>query len=194
METIQVMEAKQAVRQACKSKRAALSIADCESWTGPLMDNIINSPEYKQAQSIMAYLAMPKEANLDEVIRHALEHGKSIYVPVCIDKSSMIAARLTSLESVTSGILHIRIPCEPHEVIDPKDLDLILVPGAGFDRLGGRMGMGNGYYDRFLAGLSTRTFIGVCWSMQVLDTPIPMDKQDQRMSKIITEAGIIHCV
>lgn len=136
------MNTKEAVRRACKAQRAALSVADCNTWTTLLTDQIVNSPEYISANTIMAYLAMPKEANLDDVIRHALEHGKSVYVPVCTDKTTMIAVRLKSLESITRGVLNIRIPSEPYEVINPHDLDLILVPGAGFDRQGGRMGMG----------------------------------------------------
>ena len=188
------MITKEAVRQACKSQRAALSIADCESWAPKLCHEIVQLPQYEQAQSIMAYLAMPKEANLGDVIRHALEHGKSVYVPVCTDKTTMIAVRLKSLESITRGVLNIRIPSEPYEVINPHDLDLILVPGAGFDRQGGRMGMGNGYYDRFLKELSSSTYMGVCWAIQIWDEPIPMDELDQRMNKIVTEQGVIHCV
>ena len=68
------------------------------------------------------------------------------------------------------------------------------MPGAGFDRHGGRMGMGNGYYDRFLKELLPSTFMGVCWAVQLWDTLIPMDELDQRMSKIVTEQGVIHCV
>ncbi len=85
------MNTKEAVRRACKSQRAALSVADCNTWTTLLTEQIVNCPEYISANAIMAYLAMPKEANLDDVIRHALEHGKSVYVPVCTDKTTMIA-------------------------------------------------------------------------------------------------------
>ncbi len=102
------MNTKEAVRRACKAQRAALSVADCHRWTPMLTEQIVNTPEYKSANSIMAYLAMPKEANLDDVIRHALEHGKSVYVPVCTDKTTMIAVRLKSLESITRGVLNIR--------------------------------------------------------------------------------------
>ena len=54
------MNTKEAVRQACKSQRAALSVADCRSWTPMLTNQIVNSPEYISAKNIMAYLAMPK--------------------------------------------------------------------------------------------------------------------------------------
>ena len=140
----------------------------------------------------MAYLAMPKEANLDDVIEHALHAGKRVYVPVCIDKTTMIAVRLHNLDDVVHGVLNIRVPKEPYEIIDPKDIDLILVPGSGFDRNGGRMGMGNGYYDRFLKELSPSNYIAVAWQAQIMDKPIPMERYDQRMPTIVTEQGVIH--
>lgn len=188
------MITKEAVRQACKSQRAALSIADCESWAPKLCHEIVQLPQYEQAQSIMAYLAMPKEANLDDVIEHALQAGKRVYVPVCTDKTTMIAVRLHNLHDVVHGVLNIRVPKEPYEIIDPKDIDFVLVPGAGFDRHGGRMGMGNGYYDRFLKELSPSNYIGVAWEAQIMENPIPMERYDQRMPAIVTEQGVIHVI
>lgn len=188
------MLSKEAVRQACKSRRAALSVADCKAWTDDLTSVITNLDQYKQANSIMAYLAMPKEANLDPVIEHALQSGKSVYVPVCVDKTRMIAVRLYNLQSVVNGVLNIRIPMEPYETINPKEIDFILVPGAGFDQHGGRMGMGNGYYDRFLQELSPSTYMGVAWQAQILDTIIPMDDHDRRMPAIVTEQGLVDII
>ena len=68
------------------------------------------------------------------------------------------------------------------------------MPGAGFDRQGGRMGWGMGIMIDF-----SRNFHQVhLWAYVGLSkygmTPIPMDALDQRMSKIVTEQGIIHCV
>lgn len=186
------MTSKEAVRQACKSRRTALSVDDSAVWTEQLTYHITSLASYRQAERIMAYLAMPKEANLDKLIEYALKDGKDVYVPVCIDRTTMIAVRLHSLEAVERGLLGIRVPKEPYEVLDAKDLDLILVPGLGFDHLGGRMGMGNGYYDRFLAELSPTSYIGVAWSMQVLDMPIPMEEHDCRMVMVVTEQGVIH--
>ena len=48
------MNTKEAVRRACKSQRAALSVADCNTWTSMLTEQIVNTPEYKSANSIMA--------------------------------------------------------------------------------------------------------------------------------------------
>ena len=183
---------KEAVRQECKSRRAALSMDDCKEWASLLKQQILSLDAYKNAQSIMAYLAMPREANLDAVITHALAEGKAVYVPVCTDKETMIAVRLRSMDDVVRGVLNIRIPPEPYEIMDPTNIDLILVPGAGFDEQGGRMGMGNGYYDRFLSKLSPAQYMAVAWEAQIWDTPIPMETYDQRMPAIVTERRVIH--
>lgn len=185
------MLTKEAVRLACKAKRAALRADECLSWAQALGQQIVDLPEYESAQSVMLYLAMPKEANVDSVITQALQDGKEVYVPVCIDKTHMIAAQLQSLADVETGVLHIRIPKEPYRTIDPEQLDLVLVPGLAFDRYGGRMGMGNGYYDRFLQKVQSHHFIGVGWQMQVLEDPIPMGEWDMPMTKIVTEQELI---
>ena len=187
------MDTKEAVRLACKTKRAALRAEDCEQWTIALTREIVKLSQYKKAQKIMLYLAMPREANLDAVITQALQDGKDVYVPVCTDKTTMIAVRLHSLSDVTTGVLHIRIPNEPYDIINPSELDHVLVPGVGFDYRGGRMGMGNGYYDRFLSILRPEQFIGVCWNMQILSQEIPMEDYDVRMTQLITETGLLQC-
>ncbi len=74
-----------------------------------LTEQIVNTPEYKSQH--YGLFGDAKEANLDDNDSSCfLEHGKSVYVPVCTDKTTMIAVRLKSLESITRGVLNIRIP------------------------------------------------------------------------------------
>lgn len=178
---------KQTMRLAFKARRQAMSEAECNERANALCANILASKAYVEAKSIMAYLAMPKEANLDALIEHALKAGKRVYVPVCISKTEMVAAELTSLDAVTIGVLRIRIPKEPYSCIAPTDLDLILVPGVAFDTAGGRMGMGAGYYDRFLADVPAECCVGVAWDTQVVSESIPMDVHDKRLAALITD-------
>ena len=185
------MVSKEAVRLACKTKRAALCADECALWAQDLATQVLALPEYQQAHSIMLYLAMPKEANLDAVVEQALADGKQVYVPVCVDKTKMVAARLTSMDDIEYGVLHIRIPKSPYEIIKPEDIDLVMVPGAGFDRQGGRMGMGNGYYDRFLQSVRPGHFVAVAWQAQLSEDTIPMEDYDVRMTKIVTEQAVI---
>jgi 5-formyltetrahydrofolate cyclo-ligase len=74
----------------------------------------------------------------------------------------------------------------------------VLVPGVVFDRHGGRIGFGKGYYDAFLgragriAGFRTIR-IGVAWDFQVRGAVLPADRHDVRMDMIVTEKRVIIC-
>jgi 5-formyltetrahydrofolate cyclo-ligase len=77
-------------------------------------------------------------------------------------------------------------------------LDVILVPGLRFDRYGGRLGFGGGYYDRVLAWRASHSpqavLCGVC-EMGMLDMGrLPIEPHDQRVDAVMTPDGIISCV
>lgn len=67
----------------------------------------------------------------------------------------------------------------------------ILVPGLAFDRRGGRLGRGRGYYDRALKGYGGMK-VGIAFSCQILDG-IPLEDWDLEMDAIITEQSVISC-
>jgi len=77
---------------------------------------------------------------------------------------------------------------------------IVLVPGRVFDRQGGRIGRGKGYYDRFLRSLRRRLSdgrknieviaIGICFSVQVI-TEVPRTEQDEPIDHLITEEGMV---
>ena len=65
----------------------------------------------------------------------------------------------------------------------------VLVPGLAFDRQGGRLGRGRGYYDRALEGYRGMK-VGIAFSCQILER-IPLEAWDLRMDAIITEQFVI---
>ncbi len=78
---------------------------------------------------------------------------------------------------------------EKAEEADVSLLEAVVVPGVAFDRHGGRMGYGGGFYDRFLAGLDRLPFlVGVGFSMQVVEH-VPLEPHDIRLDGIVTEKG-----
>jgi 5-formyltetrahydrofolate cyclo-ligase len=69
-----------------------------------------------------------------------------------------------------------------------SELDLIMVPGVGFDSRGGRTGMGKGYYDKCLEhARSDAAIVAVCFECQIFEE-IPVQSHDIYMDKVITEA------
>lgn len=69
--------------------------------------------------------------------------------------------------------------------------DVILIPLVAFDRHGGRLGYGGGYYDRTLPLYPQAALIGYGLSSQERDG-LPMDEHDHRLPVIVTEREIIH--
>ena len=81
-------------------------------------------------------------------------------------------------------------PDESASVVDPTDLDILLVPGLLFDRSGGRLGRGKGYYDRFLRSLPRSTArIGVTTDASIVEG-VPTDDHDERVDWLATESGV----
>ena len=70
--------------------------------------------------------------------------------------------------------------------------DFLLVPLLAFDRRGGRIGYGAGYYDRTLAMLPGRFRLGVAYAAQELDE-VPTGPYDARLDAVATEYGVIIC-
>lgn len=79
---------------------------------------------------------------------------------------------------------------EPSPEASPAgfSFDLILVPGMAFDRRGGRLGRGRGYYDRFLASASG-FLAGICFDDQLVPE-VPCDSHDVRMNEVVTPSEI----
>jgi 5-formyltetrahydrofolate cyclo-ligase len=75
-------------------------------------------------------------------------------------------------------------------------VSLVLLPLVAFDDAGGRLGMGGGYYDRFLGALPTGLrprLVGLAHEIQRSPVPLPADNWDIPLDDIITEAGWRRC-
>lgn len=123
-------------------------------------------PAYQEAMSVGMFLSMPKgEIDTDPALAHAIEAGKSIYVPQVGQNFESTEMKLVKVVTHSASDLELfhhswprnkwGIPEPPvdmalHEA-QPGDIDLLVVPGLAFDSAGDRLGQGKGYYDRFLA-------------------------------------------
>ena len=71
-----------------------------------------------------------------------------------------------------------------------RELDLVIVPGVGSAADGGRMGNGQGYYDRLLERVRTDCpLIGLCYECQLFDDP-DRGPHDVFMDKVVTERAV----
>jgi 5-formyltetrahydrofolate cyclo-ligase family len=74
--------------------------------------------------------------------------------------------------------------------LEPKDVDLVLVPGVAFTKTMGRLGQGGGYYDRVLSRLAPNGLrIGIAFEAQMTDG-LPLASHDVAMDAVLTEVGV----
>ena len=157
---------------------------------------IIESLEYKAADTIFAYMALPDEVDLNPVILDALKNGKNVAVPKIISQIDGIikfffldkTKKLT--EQTATGTYDIQEPDETNPAtLDTSHKTLILVPGRAFTKDGDRLGRGKGYYDRFLSNALCRcarnnvVLAGVCFDFQIKKS-LPVDDRDFKMDII----------
>lgn len=183
-------EVKREIRRKMLALRRALSDDEAVKKAESLTSWILTLPEYKKAKRIMAFLAMKGESNLDGLIARALSDGKEVYVPVCLPERQMEAGRLLDMDHFVRGPLGLRDLPKGYDTVSPEKLDLVLVPGVACDRKGNRLGMGAGYYDRYLVHVPFEKRIAALWDFQVAEA-IPSEPFDERMARIVTDKGII---
>jgi len=159
-----------------------------------IQNRIIHHPVYKKSQHIAVYLHLNNEVPTDLIIADILARNKICYVPR-IDGDVMSFKRVYDQKDVLSfppGVFGILEPPPDPEREDPillKHLDLVIIPGLGFDQFGGRLGKGKGYYDRFISQceqvLTERPFlIGIAWKEQMVDR-VPMEPTDRMLHQVI---------
>ncbi len=155
---------------------------------------LIHLPEYKSAKTAMWYLDCRTELRTQHALPTLLASGQKIVIPYCVGHELRLWY-LHSLHELVPGRYGILEPPETRwndktRTVDIKQVDLIVVPGVGFDRLGHRLGNGQGYYDRLLARVRQDTMIiALCYQSQIFDN-IPVGPFDVQMHKTITEKHI----
>jgi len=152
---------------------------------------LVELPEYRRAEIVMIFLSTPKEVDTSQIALHCWSNLKRVLAPkVSWEQRRMLPIEIKSLTSdVHAGVMGIREPIEGWP-IPVADIDLVIVPGLGFDVTGNRLGRGRGFYDGFL---SHRDFRGVSCALaleeQVVER-VPRDETDVRVHMLVTDARV----
>lgn len=164
-----------AIRQHCLTIRNKLSSAQHRAASLSVCEQIISSDHYRQAQHIAAYLSVGKEIDLQQLIQQALQDGKHIYLPR-IAGQEMVFLRHTEQSPLIENRFGILEPVAESPATQCHLLDLIYLPLVAFDSQGQRIGMGGGYYDRYLNHVKDKALplrIGVAHPQQKVANCLP---------------------
>ncbi|MCA9242693.1 MAG: 5-formyltetrahydrofolate cyclo-ligase [Phycisphaerales bacterium] len=178
--------------------RAALANVDSEKrvvLSAAICARAIAQSEYASASVIMAFLSLPDEVDTGDLIGAALRAGKRVAAPCADwDSKTMRVAPLTSVDRVVETGRHgLREPIAGSvgASIPLGDIDLVIVPGLGFDESGARLGRAAGFYDRFLAQPELRAKrMALALDRQIVER-LPTEPHDQPVDLIVTESRVI---
>lgn len=159
-----------------------------------MLSRLYHLLEYQKSSSVMAYISMADEVQLRELLVHSLSKKKLTGVPYVFAKGMMGAVRLKELDSLVAGAYGIPTVAEDgRELLPAGSFDIVIVPGVAFSENGSRLGMGAGFYDRFLSEREPQAYrIALCFDSQLVPE-IPVEEHDQRVDAIITETRFIKC-
>lgn len=175
-----------------RQQRLALTPEEKADLDSQMCRQFLQSPLYQNCRQLFCFVSLPQEPQTMAILEHALQHGKCVAVPRCLPDHTMQFFALRpekelaeQLETGTYGVLE---PLKDLAVSLPESTGqpLCLVPGLAFDRHGGRLGYGAGYYDRFFARYPHITKIGYAASKFVV-ADVPMEPTDQRLDGLATE-------
>lgn len=135
---------------------------------------------------LASYLAMPDEIDVTRV--HELSRCRVLVSRTHSDRSLTFHELGTArVERHAYGFLQ---PSADQPVVEPDDIDVILVPGLVFGRDGSRIGRGAGIYDRFLSSLPSGVVrVGVATDRTLVET-VPMEEHDALVHWVATETGV----
>ena len=147
---------------------------------------------WRAARVVALYQACGPELDLAVVRAGAHAAGKVVALPR-VEGERLVLHRVSAETPLRRSALGVPEPPADTPRVDLASLDLIIVPGLGFDRRGGRLGQGGGYYDRLLATLPAAVRrIGIGYDVQWVEA-IPREAHDGELHAIVTPAGWVDC-
>ena len=182
-------EEKNLQRKAGIAARRALPDAARGAANAALCAHLAALSAFARAKTLLVYAAFGGEADLAALIRQAEQAGKTVAYPICGEGFALTAA-VPGPDGWEIGAYGIRTPIASRaRILRPEELDLVLVPCTAFDAACRRVGMGKGYYDRYLPRCQNAVTIGVAFDCQRVEHAAS-GTLDAVLDAFVTEKGV----
>lgn len=162
--------------------------------SGAVVQRILNLPEYEAAALVSAFVGVGTEVDTLPLIETALARGKRVAVPWVDGRVLRLfdLVRVGDLAPAPFGLLEPPpdLRADASREVTPAEVDLFVVPGVAFDRAGGRLGHGRGYYDGLLARARAGVpFVAAAFECQLVER-VPMSPRDVPIDMVATELAL----
>lgn len=161
-----------------RSRRAQLALAGSE-W-------------FRLAQTILLYLPFRGEVETALLAERARAAGKRLVLPR-VERRPVKRLGLHRWDGEpVPGAYGILEPAPNWPLVEPREVELVVLPGVAFDRQGNRLGYGGGYYDRTLPLMDQAVRVALAYSFQVV-AALPAEAHDVPLHGVATEDELIIC-
>lgn len=177
-----------------QSVRTSFSAEQAHVVGEAISDQLTGWSGWHRASAVALFATLRGEVDTRPLIQLVLREGKRLAFPRMVAGSTLEFAVVEDFESLQPGRYGVFEPDRRCPALSMGGSDVVCVPGLAFDRSGGRLGRGAGYYDRALAELGGNRgrpqIIGVGFARQIVES-VPMHSLDVRMDGVVTEAGFL---
>lgn len=182
---------KHIIREEILKKRGKLDEKEWIEKSDNIQNKFLNSDFYRKAGAVLLYCHFDREVRTDLLIKDALNRNKIVCVPFNNWKTmTFFPARIYSLDEIDRKG-KIPQPFIP-EPFPAEYINLAVIPGVVFDLYGNRIGMGKGFFDRFIENTGEDMLkAAFAFDLQVLEEKLPVDLWDRKIDVIITETRTI---
>ena len=175
---------KKELRKQIRAAKKAVPFCEKCSRSIPIMQQVEQLPQFRDAQTILLYWSMEDEVQTHDFVNRWSQQ-KTLLLP-CVDGDDLRLRQYTGPECLKEGEqFGIGEPTGP-EFTDLNSVQMIIVPGVAFDRHNNRMGRGRGFYDRLLKSTPNAYKVGVAFNFQMVEL-VPTEEFDVPMNAVITE-------
>jgi 5-formyltetrahydrofolate cyclo-ligase len=149
---------------------------------------LLDAPEFRQARRVALFASLGDEPPTRPLFETLRLKGVGILMPRVVPDDRLEFLPVRHWAALRPGPLGVLEP--PSGAVQELSFgDVVVVPGLAFDRRGGRLGRGKGYYDRsFPSGLGGPRLIGYAWACRIV-AEVPMGPHDRRIDALVTEFG-----
>jgi 5-formyltetrahydrofolate cyclo-ligase len=181
------------LRRVMRARRRALDARALRAASEGLAASLARGLRGPWPRRIAAYLARDGEIDPAPFARRLARRGRALFLPridpLAGGSDRMRFAPWDAGAPMTRNRFGIGEPSTPCTV-PAWTLDVVLVPLVAFDRAGGRLGMGGGFYDRTFAALRPAPrrplLVGVAHALQEVPH-VPMAGHDVPLDAVATE-------
>jgi len=188
---------KKELRKKILALRDALPLEERQRKSTSIHFRLFSLPEFSTAKIVAFFVSFRSEVLTETMIKEALALGKVVVVPITdLTHKRLTFSRVidyaTDLAPGTWGILEPKPDCV--RPVTLKEIDLVIIPGAGFNHKGDRVGYGGGFYDGVLKSIREKgSFVALAFELQMVGE-VPVDRDhDEPVDIIVTEERVIRC-